>query len=195
MEENMIPMVTPKKKKKKIKQFCEMISAETKPVYVDVVLYDKGVAGKCFQNVNSYIEEHGGKRIVGWNICRCKNIFLQAESHAIVETEDKKWIDVSPHDGCTEILFLKDETVQALENPVKSKYQVLTDSELAREFIELRKQIETIQFSSKEGFYLSQEMINRYTYFMKKFSETRGKNEFCSCGSKLKYKNCCGKEK
>ena len=31
---------------------------------------------------------------------------LQAESHAIVETEDKKWIDVSPHDGHAEILFL-----------------------------------------------------------------------------------------
>ena len=30
----------------------------------------------------------------------------QAESHAIVETEDKKWIDVSPHDGHAEILFL-----------------------------------------------------------------------------------------
>ena len=107
MEENMIPMVTPKEISEKINQFCETVSTETKPVYIDVVPYDKGVAGKCFQNVNSYIKEHGGKRIVGWNICRCKNIFLQAESHAIVETEDKKWIDVSPHDGCTKILFLK----------------------------------------------------------------------------------------
>lgn len=77
---------------------------------------------------------------------------------------------------------------------MKSKYQVLTDSELAQEFIELRKQIENMQFSSEEGFYLSQEIINRYAYFMKKFSEIRGKNEFCSCGSNLKYKNCCGKE-
>ena len=194
MEGNMIPTVTPKEINEKVKQFCKEISTETMPVYIDVVPYAKGVAGKCFQNVNSYIEEHGGKRIVGWNICRCKNIFLQAESHAIVETEDKKWIDVSPHDGCTEILFLKDETVQGLEHPVKSKYQVLTDSALAKEFIELRKQIEYMQFSSVEGFYLSQEIVSRYVFFMKKFSETRGKNEFCSCGSNIKYKNCCGKE-
>lgn len=90
---------------------------------------------------------------------------------------------------CKNSIF-KDETVQGLEHPVKSKYQVLTDSGLAQEFIELRKQIENMQFSSEEGFYLSQEIINRYAYFMKKFSETRGKNEFCSCGSNLKYKNC-----
>ena len=127
MEENMIPMVTPKEISEKIKQFCETISTETKPVYIDVVPYAKGVAGKCFQNVDSYIAEHGGKRIVGWNICRCKNIFLQAESHAIVENKDKKWIDVSPHEGCAEILFLKDETAQGLEHPIKSKYQVVPD--------------------------------------------------------------------
>ena len=95
---------------------------------------------------------------------------------------------------CTEMLFLKDETVQGLEHPVKSKYQVLTDSALAKEFIELRKQIENMQFSSEEGFYLSREIVSRYAFFMKKFSETRGKNEFCSCGSNIKYKNCCGKE-
>lgn len=164
MEGNMIPTVTPKEINEKVKQFCKEISTETMPVYIDVVPYAKGVAGKCFQNVNSYIEEHGGKRIVGWNICRCKNIFLQAESHAIVETEDKKWIDVSPHDGCTEMLFLKDETVQGLEHPVKSKYQVLTDSALAKEFIELRKQIENMQFSSEEGFYLSREIVSRYAF-------------------------------
>lgn len=59
--------------------------------------YAKGVAGKCFQNVDSYIAEHGGKRVVG------------------------------------------------LEHPIKSKYQVLTDSSLAQEFIDLRKQIEKKQ--------------------------------------------------
>lgn len=194
MEENMIPMVTPKKISETIKQFCETINMGTNPVYIDVVPYGKGVAGKCFQNVDSYIAEHGGKRIVGWNILRCKNIFLQAESHAIVEGEDKKWIDVSPHDECTKILFLKDETAQGLEHPIKSKYQVLTDSLLAQEAIDLRGQIENMHFSSEGGFYLSREIINRYVYLMKTFSETRGKNEFCSCGSSLKYKNCCGKE-
>lgn len=195
MEENVISMVTPKEIDGIIKQFCDAICTEVKPIYIDVVPYVKGVAGKCFQNVDSYIEEHGGKRIVGWNICRCKNIFLQAESHAIVETEEQKLIDVSPHDGCEKILFLKDETAQELEHPVKSKYQVLTDSALAKEFVELRKQIENMQFSSEEGFYLSQEIINRYAYFMKQFSEPRGKNEFCSCGSNIKYRNCCGKYK
>ncbi len=193
MEQNMIPMVTPMEINEKIKEFCETISTEMNPIYIDVVPYVKGVAGKCFQNVDTYIEEYGGKRIVGWNIYKCKNIFLQAESHAIVETMDKKWIDVSPHDGCEKILFLKDETVQGLVHPIKSKYQALTNSTLTQEFIELRNQIEDMQFSSEEGFYLSQEMINRYSYFMKKFSEPRGKNEFCSCGSNIKYKSCCGK--
>lgn len=194
MERNTIPMVTPMEIDEKIKEFCENISIETAPIYIDVVPYVKGVPGKCFQNVDNYIEEYGGKRIVGWNICRCKNIFLQAESHAIVETEGNKWIDVSPHDGCERILFLKDETLQDLEHPIKSRYQQLTNSTLTKDFIELRKQIENMQFSSEKGFYLSQEIINRYAYFMGKFSEARRKNEFCSCGSNLKYKNCCGKE-
>ena len=99
MEQNMIPMVTPMEINEKIEEFCETISTEKNPIY----------------------------------------------------------IDVSPHDECEKILFLKDET------------------------------------SSEEGFYLSQEMINRYSYFMKKFSEPRGKNEVCSCESNIKYKSCCGK--
>lgn len=52
MEQNMIPMVTPMEINEKIEEFCETISTEKNPIY----------------------------------------------------------IDVSPHDGCEKILFLKDET-------------------------------------------------------------------------------------
>ncbi len=48
MEESMIPMVTPKGISGKIKRFCETISTEIKPVYTDVVTYDKGGSREMF---------------------------------------------------------------------------------------------------------------------------------------------------
>ena len=96
--------------------------------------------------------------------------------------------------GTTNFILTKMDGENLSYEEALSEAQQLGFAEANPEFIELRKQIENMQFSSEEGFYLSQEIINRYVYFMKKFSETRGKNEFCSCGSNLKYKNCCGKE-
>ena len=59
MQENVIPVITPIEIDKVIDSFCKDISTENVPAYVDVVLYGKGVAGKCFQNViTTYLEEN-----------------------------------------------------------------------------------------------------------------------------------------
>ncbi len=188
-----INIKTPSIINNRILKFCDRIDTLNKPQYIKCLEYRSGEAGKCFDNVRRYILEFGGEMIVGWNIWIYKNIFIQAESHAVVETSKLGLVDVSPQKE-NRVLFLKDSGLQNLENPIKSRFEVLTDSEYSKQFVNLLDSIDEKRSISEEGFYLSQEELYLYQFLIKKFSEIRKGHEFCPCESGLKFKSCCGRK-
>ena len=193
MDKYKLSLSTPREIDEKVKGFCENISLDGKLLYVDTVTYIKSISGKCFQNAESYIKEFGGKKVIGWKIWRCKNIYLQAESHAIVKTEKGNMVDVSPHDDGDQVLFFYYEKLQTLRGPISSQYFALSDSILVKNFIGFKKEIEELEGFRDGSFVLDDSMLDKYAAYMIAFARPKSEDEFCSCESNLKYKNCCGK--
>ena len=182
-------LVTPTNITDTIINFCINIYSENKPGFIRCLEYPQSKAGRCFENVNNYISEYGGIKVVGWNIVIFKNVFLQAESHAVWEDESGVLYDVSPQEQKA-ILFLKDNQLQNLESPIKSKYLVLSESKISTEFVKLRESIDERIMLCKP---ISEQEVLLNLAYINRFNQAQNKNQFCACESGIKYRNCCGK--
>ena len=102
-------ITTPRKITDRVRQLCNQIDRTQKPRYVAVRPEEYARETDCFFNVDEKIQREGGRRQLGWTIWEMKNVFLEAEFHAVWQSESGQLVDITPKkDGERRILFQPD---------------------------------------------------------------------------------------
>jgi hypothetical protein len=177
-----------------IRELCRSIS-EYEPEYVTVNAAPKSLVNDCFQNVDTFVKEHGGQRVLGWSIWQRANVLIEAEAHAVWKSSSGNMVDITPHtNGEASILFLADPKMKYDGNCIPNIRKALTLSPLVAEFIFLYDERDRIAAESKGNTYtLSADMFKRMLEIEQVFNQRVGRNDPCPCQSGIKYKKCCGK--
>ena len=177
-----------------IRELCRSIS-EYEPIFVPVIVDPKSLINECFYNVDAYVAEHGGQRILGRSIWQRANVLIEAEAHAVWKSPLGDMVDVTPHSNNeTSILFLIDPQMIYDDNCIPNIRRSLTSSSLAAEFIALYNERDQIAAETPGNAYsLSTAMLRRMYEIEQIFNQRVGRNDPCPCQSGTKYKKCCGK--
>lgn len=177
-----------------IRELCRSIS-EYEPEYVTVNAAPKSLVNDCFQNVDTFVKEHGGQRVLGWSIWQRANVLIEAEAHAVWKSSSGNMVDITPHtNGEASILFLADPKMKYDGNCIPNIRKALTLSPLVAEFIFLYDERDRIAAESKGNTYtLSADMFKRMLEIEQVFNQRVGRNDPYPCQSGIKYKKCCGK--
>lgn len=82
---------------------------------VTVKMRPQKPSGQCYWNADAFAEESGGKVRHGWLVMGWEKIYIKLLHHAIVETPESEYIDVTdPGCPCTDTsAFFIDETISA----------------------------------------------------------------------------------
>ena len=149
---------------------------------------------ECFLNVEGYVQKHGGASTLGWAIWQRANVLIEAEAHAVWKSPTGELIDVTPHSyDEKQILFLPDITLNYSGKCIPSFRLPLTASPLVAEFIELFNKRDKLMTEALGNFFsMPAEMLFRMQEIEYIISSKAARNDFCPCGSGLKYQKCCG---
>lgn len=105
---------TPKKVNGTVRFLLRSLGLKAVPTFLPLTQEPNTRAGYCFNNVEDYIKEHGGKAVYGWVIWEDrKKGFIEAEFHVIVKSGDQ-YIDITPRFNYEDkILFVEDNARQS----------------------------------------------------------------------------------
>lgn len=187
-------VTTPRVITPEIRDLCRSIS-EHEPVFVAVNVDPGSLINECFHNVDTYIEKHGGQRVLGRSIWQRANVLIEAEAHAIWKSPTGEMFDITPHtNNETSILFLVDHQMTYSGNCIPNIRKALTSSPLVAEFIGLFSERDRIASESPlNTFSLPTYMVRRMIEIEQIFNQRVGRNDPCPCQSGIKHKRCCGK--
>lgn len=160
----------------------------------------------CFIIVERKVNNQGGKRILGWHFLESDNL-IEAEFHAVWESEDKEIIDITPKEfpGINDTMFVIDDRL-IYEEKQKDNIRInKTDNKLVDDFIEICKAIFYFENKGKRAtqydFKLSDAEKSKYSelyelkkLFLQMITSNADKNSPCPCGSNKKFKNCHGRD-
>lgn len=100
------------------------------------------------------IRGHDGQQVNGWAVWQWANISVTLEAHAVWESLEGKFVDITLHDcGEREILFLRDNSVVYSGTPIGSIRQPLAGSPLVAELIGLLNEHDRIMCASVDRTY------------------------------------------
>lgn len=186
-------VTTPRVISPEIHELCKSIS-EYEPVFIPVIADPRSLINECFFNVDEYIAEHGGQRILGRSIWQRANVLIEAEAHAVWESPTGEIIDVTPHtNGVSVVLFQADPKMTHEGNCIPNIRKALTTSTLVAEFIGLYDERDRIASETPGSAYsLSTAMLRRMYEIEQLLNQQAGRNDPCPCQSGIKYKKCCG---
>lgn len=186
-------VITPSFITPEIEELCQSIS-ECKPIIIPVIAAPKSLINECFYNVDAYIAEHGGQRVLGRSIWQKANVLIEAEAHAVWKSPSGDIIDITPHSNNeTEILFLIDPKMAYDGKCIPNIRRSLTNSPLVLEYIALFNERDRLMEETKGGTYsISSTIFNRMFEIEQMFSQRVNRNDPCPCQSGIKYKKCCG---
>lgn len=187
-------VTTPRVITPEIRELCRTIS-EHEPAFVAVNVDSGSLINECFHNIDTYIEKHGGQRILGRSIWQRANALIEAEAHAIWKSPTGEIFDITPHtNNETSILFVVDPKMTYAGNCIPNIRKALTSSPLVAEFIILFNERDRIAAESKGNtFSLPTDMVRRMFEIEQILNQRAGRNDPCPCQSGIKYKKCCGK--
>ena len=189
------PEIVPTSADADILSFCQKLVPGAALVLVPIQPWHKAVPGECFHNVEMFVSEHGGNRILGWRPMRWANIMVEAEAHAVWQSPDGTLVDITPLEQSSS-LFLPDPDMKYIGFGHANIRQALTTSPLVAEFIELSNQLDSVRISVKPGTPYSPpfNIFQRWTQ-INSILHTKGigRNTPCPCQSGLKFKKCCGR--
>jgi hypothetical protein len=195
---------TPEKATGEVLRFCAGISPHT-PVYVPVVPEEWASPGECFPSVKTAVERKGGRMVTGWALWMWPRVYIEAEHHAVHETEGGKLLDVTPkHAGEGRILFLRDDTAdfdfatgkakQNVRQPLSSDPAVaeyLAAAAAMSQFVLDHTENRIASFDRAKSAPTALRQIRAAHAFMRKFVRP---DSFCTCASGRKVRRCCGME-
>ncbi|QDV61069.1 hypothetical protein [Crateriforma conspicua] len=103
-------LTTPRMIDEHVKVFCEAINPNTAPTFLEIDPEEWSRQSCCDLNVKHYLEKHGGGVMVcGYKIWYRTKLYIEAERHAVLRTDDGTLRDLTfAADGETRILFLPD---------------------------------------------------------------------------------------
>jgi len=114
-------LITPESIDQYVASFCRSLSTEN-PVYIDVKPELWCKQSNCEMNVDKYIEQNGGEKVIGYKIWYIKRKYIEAERH-VVYRKDGEYRDLTFNtDGEDLILFVPDSKKIAYdEKPLKTR--------------------------------------------------------------------------
>ncbi len=149
------------------------------------------IINECFENVDTYIKEHGGQRVLGRSIWQRANVLIEAEAHAVWKSPAGHLVDVTPHaNEVSAILFLADPKMTYEDNLIPNIRKALTSSPLVAEFIVLYNERDHIAAETPGNAYsLTADMFRRMIEIEQAFNQRVGRNDPCPCQSVSNTKN------
>lgn len=187
---------TPKRLDSKTLDFARSLNTNSQIIYVQVKPFDRALANECFSNVSKMVEQHGGERILGWQIWEWPGVFAEAEAHAIWQSPDYELYDVTPKVE-QRIAFITDPTLNFTGVRINNIRHAISDCEIVKDFIAAGDFKHKIFGSIANGVRLEQWQVviggrlDFATGLLPKMFKGGGKaNPQCPCGSKLTYRDC-----
>lgn len=111
-------LTTPESIDSHVRQFCEQLSQNEKPIFVTVQPQHWSRLKYCNKNVEKMIQLHGGEMILGYRIWYIKDLYIEAERHAIWQGPEGEVLDIT---------FLQDEEKKILFVPIPNLDTVVSD--------------------------------------------------------------------
>lgn len=178
-----------------IKNFSLLLVDKPQLKFIDVKPHPHSKMNECFHNVDYVVKESGGKRILGRIIWQWANILVEGEAHAIWESPDGKLIDVTPNNyNENRILFLEDPGMVYRNMVIGSIRIPLTDSPDVKELIHICEEMDAIMRDTRgKEVSIPVNLVRRRSELTLQMNKPAGRNDPCPCGSKMKFKRCCGR--
>jgi hypothetical protein len=211
---NPASQTTPAEITEVIREICTKVSSH-EPVFVPVRPGEGCEKRDCHRNVPQVIESHGGDMVTGWIVWETPGFGLEFEFHAIWQSPDGDWCDVTPQaDGETQILFLPDPekqfdfTGETLHYnrcfPLSDDPDVVQLVAYQQQFVERQMRVSTeIRLGKKPPSAYADLFRAMLTEtipdhlpaplddLLSRQSPRTGRNDPCYCGSGKKFKKCC----
>ncbi|MEL4410626.1 hypothetical protein [Shewanella algae] len=123
-------LTTPEQIDQNVASFCRSLSSGV-PIYIDVKPELWCKQSNCEMNVDKFIEQHGGEKVIGYKIWYTKRKYIEAERH-VVYRKDGEYIDLTFNtDGENKILFVPDaKELTYDEKPLKVRRGLTQKSRL-----------------------------------------------------------------
>lgn len=143
-------LTTPENIDQNVASFCRSLSSET-PVYIDVEPELWCKQSNCEMNVDKYIEQNGGEKVIGYKIWYIKRKYIEAERH-VVYRKDGVYRDLTFNtDGEIKILFVPDNMkITYDEKPLKTRKGLTQKTRLLAKQLDLQE-IGILQMSQEES--------------------------------------------
>ncbi|HFG1922427.1 TPA: hypothetical protein ACGF2N_003482 [Vibrio cholerae] len=156
----------------------------------------------CLNNVNSYIEKHGGSVQLGWIFSCLGNIAIKMTAHAVVKLPDRSLICVTPNEYRSGLLkFAPDNLVSDMinNNFLPTRFVALIDDKSLKDYIGIEVEQDQLRLNSKgivaasdlQQFHIRASLL--YPAILNLAKKHTGKNDRCYCGSGKKNKNAAAK--
>lgn len=188
-------------KDQRIQELILKLQVNSEPKFVPVYLEEYSEPLNCYINVERKMKEAGGKIHYGWHI-HTKQLFIEAEHHAVWENEEGNLICVTPNqDNKTEILYIIDDSKIWTGTSIGNVRINATTNEIVEDLIKIWEGIDLmyallprlddkrLTFEPTILTYISgfeQTQNKYYEYITSGF----GINDECLCGSNKKYIDC-----
>lgn len=185
---------TPTKMDEDLAQLCTSIVPGGTPTLVPIKPWGNALAGECFTNVDRYVREHGGRRLLGWRLMRWANIMVDSEAHAVWESPAGELLDITPYKQ-SESLFLHDPSLHFTGYRIANRRLILTGSPLVAEMMRLQSYLDSILETSRvdEPAEAPEPLVAYLFQIQMMLKVDVSRNDPCPCQSGLKFKKCCGR--
>lgn len=191
-----------------INKLCQRIAPTQTPAYIQHQPDPGAILQECYANVSKAATITGGETVFGWAIWEWPHAFVEAEHHAVLQTESGL-VDVTPHAiPIDRVLFLPDPSAPYEPDALRRRpnvREVTRDAPAVHAFLQAADQsVDWIeQFPAgvpvmisprqqAERAHLEHEMRDRQIELILYIASRTGRNDRCICGSERKFKHCCG---
>lgn len=184
----------PTKMDEDLERLCASIAPGITPVLVPIQPWKESLPGECFANIERYVQEHGGRRLLGWRLMRWANIMVECEAHAVWEGPTGALLDITPYTQ-VESLFLHDPNLRFTGHRILNRRLILTDSPLIAEMMRVQSKIDSFVDGSPADVPVSapEPLVAQLFRIQARLKEDVSRNDPCPCQSGLKFKKCCGR--
>jgi len=186
-----------------LKKLMGIIGVNSQPIYVVVKPEGNAIVNECFPNVESKIKVDGGSQVNGWQIWKTDNL-IEAEFHAVWESDAKKLLDITPKPApFAQILFIRDDEHSYNGSQVDNIRLNISGNSLVDDLITVNESLFIIENKGSRAFEYELKLGGEERKIWEMLQEMKGglslmlakgetKHQVCFCGGS-KYKKCHGK--
>ncbi len=192
---------TPLKLSKEITGIAKKVSRNSNLVFIDVAPAPNAVVEECFENVNRHAEKYTGSAVYGWNIFVWPRVWVEMEAHAVWRDSNGVLHDITPRrDNEKVVLFLEDKNATYKGLRQDNLRFSLSTMPIVHKMIAVAEQMFNVRFAKQQPYsnevLVDIKKLQCVTDHMHTLKNTLNwspkRNDPCPCGSRKKYKKCCG---